>query len=108
MSVRLLWTGTAEQTLEQIFDYLSSVAGEGVARAIEGEIFERVEDLIRFPRQGRVVPEIMRPNIREVFVRSFRIIYQVELEAEPRRIFILGVIHPSQLLRNTIIVDILK
>ena len=108
MSPRLDWTRTAVSNLDQIHSYLSSAAGEEIARMVEGNIHDRVEELSEFPKQGRIVPELFRSDIREVFVRSFRIIYRIEPEDSPELISILGVAHPSQLLENTGIFDILN
>ena len=30
------------------------------------------------PRAGRIVPELAREDIREVFVRTYRLIYRIE------------------------------
>lgn len=108
MSVRLEWTRTAEGNLEQIHSYLSSAAGEEIAHLVEANIYERVEKLSEFPKQGRVVPETSRPDVREVFVRSYRVIYRIDPEDSPKRLYILGVAHPSQLLQNTGILDTLN
>lgn len=40
-------------------------------------LIERVASAARAPLTGRVVPEKRRPDIREVLVRSYRIIYRV-------------------------------
>ncbi|WP_437626877.1 type II toxin-antitoxin system RelE/ParE family toxin [Sorangium sp. So ce1151] len=47
------------------------------------------------PRAGRVVPEIEDPDIREVFLKSYRVIYRVE----PERIIVLTVLEGHQRLR---------
>ena len=38
---------------------------------------EKVENLILFPKIGRVVPELDEPNIRELILRNYRIIYRI-------------------------------
>ncbi|MBD2766613.1 type II toxin-antitoxin system RelE/ParE family toxin [Hymenobacter sp. BT664] len=40
-------------------------------------IFAKVEQLLSFPQLGRMVPELGRPTVREVFYRQYRIIYQL-------------------------------
>jgi len=42
-------------------------------------IFAKVELLLTFPEMGRVVPELGRPTVREVFYRHYRIVYQIKL-----------------------------
>ena len=47
------------------------------ARQFVDNIFAKVEQLLTFPHLGRMVPELARPEVREVFYRHYRIIYQV-------------------------------
>jgi plasmid stabilization system protein ParE len=41
------------------------------------EIIEKVERIVDFPEQGRVVPEDRRANVREILYKSHRIIYRI-------------------------------
>ena len=52
-------------------------------------VFEAVGSLSRFPRRGRVVPELNRPDIRELLYERYRVIYRVG----PRWIEVLTVRH---------------
>ncbi len=52
--------------------------------------------LITFPESGRVVPEVMRIEIREIFVYSYRMIYAVGED----EILIVAIVHGKQLLEN--------
>ncbi len=47
------------------------------------------------PRAGRVVPELEDPDVREVFVRTYRLIYRIE----PARILVLTVFEGHRKLR---------
>ncbi len=38
----------------------------------------RVDQLENFPELGRVVPERNQPNIREIIVKNYRIVYRVD------------------------------
>jgi len=44
------------------------------------------------PERGRVVPEVGRTDIREIFVKSYRLMYQVT----KREVFILAFIHGAR------------
>jgi toxin ParE1/3/4 len=57
------------------------------------EVFGAAERLHSFPESGRVVPELQRPEIREVVHRGCRLIYRVDFD----RISILTVRHSRQL-----------
>jgi len=48
--------------------------------------------LVRFPRLGRVVPEVQDENIRELMHQHYRIIYRIAGE----RIEILTIVHGSR------------
>jgi toxin ParE1/3/4 len=52
-------------------------------------ITERARQLADFPASGRVVPEIARPEIREILEQPYRIIYRIR----PERVEILAVVH---------------
>ena len=39
---------------------------------------EKTETLLQFPTIGRVVPEINDNNIREIFIHSYRVMYEIE------------------------------
>jgi len=63
------------------------------AETFADKIFERVEILERFPRSGRVVPELGNENIRELIHKSYRIVY---VSVSEEQVDILT-IHPSAL-----------
>jgi len=43
-------------------------------------MFAAVEQLLNFPHSGRIVPERADPNIREIIVGRFRIVYRISGE----------------------------
>ena len=44
-------------------------------------LFDSVRPLAQFPEMGRVVPEVGRPEIREIMFRGHRVVYRIA----PRR-----------------------
>jgi plasmid stabilization system protein ParE len=56
----------------------------------------RIRDTARsldsLPQRGRVVPELAHPNVRELIVGNYRLVYEVTHEI----VFILGVIHGAR------------
>ncbi|MFO1510411.1 MAG: type II toxin-antitoxin system RelE/ParE family toxin [Steroidobacteraceae bacterium] len=52
------------------------------------------EGISQFPQAGRVVPELANPNVRERFVYSYRVIYEVRGDL----VEVLTVIHGKRLL----------
>jgi toxin ParE1/3/4 len=77
----------AERDLQQIADYIARdnpVAAEAwVTRLVAAARAAGTN-----PRAGRVVPERRDPDVREVFLRTYRIIYRVEA----KRIVVLTVV----------------
>jgi toxin ParE1/3/4 len=75
--MRILWSPQSLRDLDAIREYIAKdsehYAGLTIAR-----IFSAVEQLIRFPRSGRIVPERDEAEIREVIVGRFRVVYPVQ------------------------------
>lgn len=69
------WTAQALDDLEAVCLYISRDAPH-IAQIFAARSFDAVDRLAEFPMSGRLVPEVGRPEIREVFVYSYRIIYR--------------------------------
>ena len=82
------WSLPAKSDLKQIHDYIATDS-RYYAKKVAQTIVEKTEDLISFPKRGRIVPEIGDASVREIFVYSYRLIYEIT----PGGIEILGVIH---------------
>ncbi len=92
--IKIVWSGPAVKDLDKIHQYVSEDSVV-YADALIGEMIEAVDQLVVFPRSGRVVPEFKQENTRELIVGSYRIIY----DAFVSKAVILTVIHGSRLLR---------
>ncbi|MCK4249527.1 MAG: type II toxin-antitoxin system RelE/ParE family toxin [Candidatus Omnitrophica bacterium] len=92
--VKLTWTPQALHDVEVICDLIAEDSGQ-YARFFANKVFSIAERIEEFPESGRIVPEVDQPNIREVILGNYRIIYRL-LEAE---IQILTVYHSARLLR---------
>ncbi len=86
--MKLIWTGPSVEDLRAIRDYIGRDSDYYAADLIE-EILLSVDNLLRFPKLGRVVPETQDENIRELVYRNYRIIYRTVAE----RIEILTIVH---------------
>jgi len=64
--VAIVW---APRALDRVTEEAQYIAADrpGVARRWVDEIFDRVDLLAGMPKQGRVVPEVGRADIREIF-----------------------------------------
>jgi toxin ParE1/3/4 len=77
--MRIFWSPQSLRDLDAIHEYIAKdsehYAGLTIAR-----IFSAVEQLVHFPYSGRVVPERDEPEIREIIVGRFRVVYRVQDE----------------------------
>jgi toxin ParE1/3/4 len=87
----VIWTAPAKDDLKKIYDY---IAGDSkyYAKKVAQEFVDKSEQLVKLPRMGRIVPEVEDPNIRELIIYSYRLIYEIS----PKRIEILAIIHGKQ------------
>lgn len=71
----LRWTERAARDLTAIGEYIA--ADNPAARAWVEKLRQRALEASKMPRTGRIVPEIARHDVREVFQRTCRIVYRV-------------------------------
>jgi plasmid stabilization system protein ParE len=94
------WTFPARDDLKAIYEYIA-LDSKFYAKKIIREIIAVSSMIPDMPERGRMVPEIDEQDIRELFIYSYRLIYQLS----PKLISILAVIHGS---RNITASDIHK
>jgi plasmid stabilization system protein ParE len=66
------------------------------AKSVVLKILEVSRNIKEFPLIGRAVPELGDENIRERFIYSYRLVYQIN----EQKILIVAVIHGKRLLEN--------
>jgi toxin ParE1/3/4 len=93
--MKVAWSYVALGNLIEKNKYIASENPEA-ARKVINDIFEAGNKIKAFPEKGRIVPELRRKNVREVFCYEYRIIYRIE----SKRIFVLTVLHMKQLLKK--------
>lgn len=84
--MRVVWTERAIDDLDQIETYIARVNPEAGA-SFADLILKRSFALRRFPRMGRIVPELRQTKLRELIEGNYRIVYRIA----PKRIEILTV-----------------
>ncbi|MEN6627695.1 MAG: type II toxin-antitoxin system RelE/ParE family toxin [Candidatus Sumerlaeia bacterium] len=87
------WTPQAADDLQSIIEFAAHDS-PAYARLLAIDIFEAIEQLATFPRSGRMVPEIQSPEIRELLLGNYRMIYR----AKPEVVEILTIYHGARLL----------
>ena len=93
--MRVDFSPTAEADLEAIALYIAR-DNPRAAEAWVDRLVESARKAAVAPLAGRVVPEVRDPDIREVFLRTYRIIYRIE----PERILVLTIVEGHRRLRG--------
>lgn len=88
MARKVIWSHEAVIDLKSLAEFIerNSVF---YATAFVQEIIEASRSINKLSERGRIVPELGNQNIRELFVREYRLIYSIEKS----RVVILGIIH---------------
>ncbi|MCK4689756.1 MAG: type II toxin-antitoxin system RelE/ParE family toxin [Candidatus Marinimicrobia bacterium] len=73
--MKLIWT---REALDNIIEIENNISQDNPSKAIEftGYLIDKCEYLIDNPEMGRVVPEFSDPQIRELIVKNYRIVYR--------------------------------
>ena len=95
----IYWTDRALSDLEAIADYISRDNPRAAERWVM-KLVSAAEDAAAMPRAGRRVPEVAPEDVREVLLRSYRVVYRVK----SKRIEILTVFEGHRLLGDDEIV----
>lgn len=74
--MRLFWTETAKEDLLSIRRYISTDNPTAANRGVE-RLRLRARNALHAPLSGRMVPEFLREDIRELIEGNYRIVYQV-------------------------------
>ena len=91
MAWRVTWTDSAWRELEDAASYIAQDSPR-YAAALMGDAWSAARSLKQWPRRGRTVPEFDNPAVREIFVKSYRLIYEVH----DNRVVILAFIHGAR------------
>jgi plasmid stabilization system protein ParE len=74
---RITWAPSAQAGLDAALDYIAQDSLTGAQKILHGAL-ALAESLETLSERGRVVPELQNPAIREVFVHSYRLIYEIQ------------------------------
>jgi plasmid stabilization system protein ParE len=85
------WTESATQDLEGVAEFIGRDS-RFYAAALVRETRAAAQSLQTLAERGRMVPEIDAPDIRELFIRSYRLIYQITTD----HVFMLAFVHSAR------------
>ncbi len=77
--MEIVWTNQSLHKLNKFVDY---IAQDDVVTAEKWalKLIEKTDQLIEQPESGRIVPEYNEPNLRELIIGNYRIIYRIRKE----------------------------
>jgi toxin ParE1/3/4 len=85
------WTATAWRELESAADFIA-LDSPRYAAALVDEAKSAARSLQRFPFRGRIVPEFGAASVREIFLKQYRLIYEIH----SREVIILAFVHGAR------------
>ncbi len=88
MDRKIVWSVEALGDLEAIHAFIAKDSPVYAAATVQ-ELYDAGTGLGKFAQRGRVVPEYGNVRVRELFVREYRLIYQVQSV----RVVMLAIIH---------------
>ena len=77
MGFQVFLSKDALSDLERIVAYIAP-HNSHAAQRLGDELLDVAFSIGRLPGRGRMVPEFHRPELREVIVRSYRVIYRIQ------------------------------
>lgn len=95
MARSVIWTELAWQDLERLVDTIAQDSPT-YAASFARRVWKRAQSLDELPYRGRVVPELGDPNVRELILKSYRLLYEIRGET----VYVLGLDHDVVLDRD--------
>ena len=77
MAFQIIWSRTAVEDLKGIVQYIAMDDPDAAAKLAD-RIIQRFESASKLPFSNRIVPEKAEEPIREVVLKPYRLIYQVD------------------------------
>lgn len=87
----VVWTAASRAQIDEIIGYVARDSVVAAGKVLD-VILDAAESLTHFAERGRIVPEIRDSAIREVFVYSYRLIYEIA----SREVRIIAVVHGAR------------
>ncbi len=95
MAAALSWSNEALDDIDGIAQFISRDSIQHARRVVE-TLFDLGDEISEQPLLGRTVPELGDPKVREPFLYSYRVIYEIG----DQRVDILAVLHGRRLIES--------
>ena len=95
MAAALIWSSESLDDIDALAQFIARDSPHHAQRVVEA-LFDLGDVIAAHPLAGRVVPELGDTAVRERFLYSYRIIYDIR----PEHIAVLAVLHGRRLLES--------
>ncbi len=75
--MKIIWAKEALINLQQIEDFISAENPDAAIRLTD-KLISVTKNLVRFPKKGRIVPELSIDRIREIIHKNYRLVYVIK------------------------------
>jgi len=75
--MKIIWAKEAMINLQQIDDFISAENPDAAIRLTD-KLISLTKNLVRFPKKGRIVPELSIDRIREIIHKNYRLVYVIK------------------------------
>lgn len=87
----VIWTQRAREALDEAATYIAQSSPQAAVDLVDRAL-DAADSLSTLSDRGDIVPELDDPTLREIFVGSYRLLYEVA----PSHITVLGFIHGAR------------
>ncbi len=91
MDRKVIWSYEATDDLDALAEYIARDSSFYAAAFIQ-QVLDISRSLNIFSERGRIVPELGNPDIRELLIREYRLIYNIKQS----RVVILALVHGAR------------
>jgi toxin ParE1/3/4 len=85
------WTESARAGLDDVVTSIAQDSGEAAVRVLVAAL-NAAGSLEQFADRGRIVPELNQPDLRELFVFDYRLLYRVR----PKEAIVVAYLHGAR------------
>lgn len=74
---KVIFVPRSRADLKDAIRYVSIHSSPEIAERLGFQLIDKALTLASFPERGRMVPELKNPAVREIFFKTYRIVYRI-------------------------------
>jgi toxin ParE1/3/4 len=87
----VVWTESARAALDDVITHIAQDSRDAALRVLVAAL-DTASSLDLFSERGRIVPELNQPDLRELFVFDYRLLYRVR----PEEVIVVAYLHGAR------------